>query len=231
MIISHEYKCIFVHVPRTGGGTMRRFLSKNNVLNQYIFEEHPVLKNKKAYLYNNTFFQAPYHLPLNFIHKHHPEDFKDYCKFGVIRNPYERFISAFYFRSKRKVENFESFFDSLDVNKTREYIKSTYIPTLDENSIRGVQVVTPQYKFLCNEKDQIIADKIYNTEKLIDVFSEVTKDLQIPNVEFDNISNKHIGYKPKFDKKLLLDEEIMNWIYNRYRKDFDIFGFNKNYSL
>ena len=75
MIICHEHKFIFVHVPRTGGHSVREMWK------QY---EHPHRKVK-------------YHARLNEGIKRFADgrNVNDYFSFGFIRNPWERVYSLF----------------------------------------------------------------------------------------------------------------------------------------
>jgi hypothetical protein len=33
-MISHEHKCIFIHIPRTGGSSIEKFFTKKSCFNQ-----------------------------------------------------------------------------------------------------------------------------------------------------------------------------------------------------
>lgn len=84
MFISHEYKAIFVHIQRTGGNSIQK-----------IFEEHdPNLietipldpsKNRTKHCYLSDIEGAV-----------DGDVFKNYTKFCVVRNPFERMVSWFF---------------------------------------------------------------------------------------------------------------------------------------
>ena len=105
-MINHEHKFLFLHLPKTGGTSINKFFNDKFDNNERDFG-HPYLSeyiyDKKTDRYTNL---------------------KNYFKFTIIRNPYDRLISAFFymkeysnfpfdisFRKKWKLEDdtFESF--------------------------------------------------------------------------------------------------------------------------
>ena len=79
-MFSHRHKYIFVHIPKTGGSSL----------------EHQLYTAESRQRYHNW-------LPPHFTIKQYAEVFStkffDECyKWTVIRNPYERFLSAYYHR-------------------------------------------------------------------------------------------------------------------------------------
>lgn len=98
-MINHEHKFLFLHLPKTGGTSINKFFNDKFNNNERDFG-HPYLSDYKC---NN---------------------FDDYFKFTIVRNPYDRLVSAFFymkeyskfqsdinFRKKWKLEDdtFESF--------------------------------------------------------------------------------------------------------------------------
>lgn len=71
-MISHDYKCIFLHIPRTGGTSMETWIGGQDLWNDSPAEKHlTALQAKDLYKqYWNSYF-----------------------KFSVVRNPIQRFIS------------------------------------------------------------------------------------------------------------------------------------------
>ena len=226
MYINHTHKFIFVHVPKTGGMTTRYFFRNNKIKNQSYLEDEN-LDNKDVdkvinrYIENEVQFMFTLHLPITFMKKYYSDEFNSYYKFGVVRNPYDRFISSFYY--KQPVNVFE-----LDIESTKKFIKQKYIPRIEAKK-NTMQVVLPQHKFLCDENGKIIVNKVYRYAKdLKPVLENMILDLNLPIVN-PIMESKNISSKSRFDKNLLLDDELKNWIYDFYKKDFEIFEYSKNY--
>ncbi|MFO8053169.1 MAG: sulfotransferase family 2 domain-containing protein [Candidatus Omnitrophota bacterium] len=76
MLISHTYKFIFLHIPKTAGSsvaaTLKRNLNKNDLL---------LCPHTKA-------------VRLKLTAK---DKWKDYFKFTFVRNPWDRMVSAYFF--------------------------------------------------------------------------------------------------------------------------------------
>ena len=67
-MISHQYKCIFIHIPKTGGTSIENVLSQDKSKGS----DHRLLHE-----YSNC------------------SDFDSYFKFAVVRNTYDRIWSIY----------------------------------------------------------------------------------------------------------------------------------------
>lgn len=88
--ISHKYKFIFIHIPKTAGTTICSSWEGSPL--KHICKKTGVLGGThKTALELQTMF---------------PAEFKTYFKFSVVRNPYDRFVSKFFFKQLNKREDF-----------------------------------------------------------------------------------------------------------------------------
>jgi len=88
--ISHEYKFVFIHIPKTAGTT---------ICSSW---EGSVLKN----ICKETGVLGGTHKTIREILNSYPET-KNYFKFTVVRNPYDRFVSKFYFKQLEPRQDFD----------------------------------------------------------------------------------------------------------------------------
>ena len=80
-IVCNDPDIIFVHVPKTGGTSVSRWLLKNA----------PGCKSKTF----KTFYSK--HTPYYLFNDEH----KKYFSFGIVRNPWERMVSGYFYELKK----------------------------------------------------------------------------------------------------------------------------------
>jgi len=94
MPISHKYKAIFVHIPKTGGTSVERLLA---------------IPENKSGLFNCNPNRGPIyqHLVPSELKKYIPENqWKTYFKFTSVRHPLQRAISDYkFFKINKEVRN------------------------------------------------------------------------------------------------------------------------------
>jgi hypothetical protein len=74
-MLVHEYRCIFVHIPKTGGKSTQRFFGTH-------WQDH-----KDIFRYAQEL---------------DPRTFESYHKFGIVRNPWDRVISDYIYQKKKR---------------------------------------------------------------------------------------------------------------------------------
>lgn len=81
-MISHEHKCIFIHVPRTAGTSIEiAFIGED------MWKSHP---NEK-------------HITASQAKDIYSEYWDNYFKFSIVRNPWDRVISLYHFKAFRNI--------------------------------------------------------------------------------------------------------------------------------
>jgi hypothetical protein len=98
-MISHEHKCIFIHIPRTGGTSIEvAFIGTD------IFKVNP---NEK-------------HITASEAKKLYEPYWNSYFKFSIVRNPFDRVISLYHFKAFKDINILN--------NKSLEYFINNYKP-------------------------------------------------------------------------------------------------------
>ena len=114
MIISHHFKFIFIKTNKTAGTSIEwalsKFLRKGDMLTTIIEEEERQKQiNTKGLIYLNKELSPRMrkkfkpHSPLSAAHKAFPET-KDYFSFGILRNPFKRYISGFRYHKSQAIK-------------------------------------------------------------------------------------------------------------------------------
>jgi hypothetical protein len=198
MVVCYNKKCIFIHIPKTAGTSIEQFIKDNG-------------KNEIEYLgvKNN---RSMHHYTASELKKIEPHIFDIYYKFSIVRNPYERLLSEYYWcpipdvgfkYGKTKVEflNYVS-----KVVKGKRYFENIY----NDHFI-------PQYMFVYNNK--LIVDHIFRYEDLEWVIDFLKKKLNIER-NFPTLNKLKIT-------KSDWNENQKNRIYKLYKNDFILFNYEK----
>ena len=113
MPISAAYQTLFIHIPKTAGSTIDYHLRQNNPeLDRGKYFANVALKKFTNEEYRLCLSKPLQHLTYREMAKILPENIlKDYKKFTVVRNPYDRLVSEYYFSQKyvKIYKDFEEF--------------------------------------------------------------------------------------------------------------------------
>jgi len=105
-MISHQYKWIFIHIHKNGGSAVSRFLEpfSDDKIEMHEDATHAPVRGcpfDGAQLDTQPNLQKPgdpeeyKHWKACDFQRHRPEEYTTYTKFAIIRNPWERCLSAF----------------------------------------------------------------------------------------------------------------------------------------
>jgi len=182
MPISNEEKLIFVHIPKTGGTSINSMLGFPG-------------DNKPELLFGTP--TALQHLTLDQIKTKIPkEQYTNYKKFTIVRNPYDRAVSEFCWLKKHNTINQEVTF-------------KVFCKNLD--SLCSPKHSIPQHCFVNNDIDFIL--------RFEDINSEIKKVLPNKTLPHKQRSRSNSDYK-----KFYCDE-TKRIIYDKYKKDFEVFNY------
>jgi len=202
MVVCHQRKIIFIHIPKTGGSSIETMLSDNG---RYELHYHCVRNGRSQH--HLTAFELKYALgPM----------YQNYFKFAFIRDPYDKMISEYYwcktprtgYRSGQSFDDFLKYVE--DVVNNQKYFK--YID--NDHFI-------PQYYYLFHNK-KLLVGNIYKFEEINTVLPMLKAKFKI-NAEIPHL-NKSIK---KDEEKLVLTDEQKERIYKLYKIDFDVFNYPK----
>ena len=230
MPILHSAKIIFVHIPKTGGGTIEKTLGIWGNDNNGNWEaDHSILYGK----YKNKFLQ---HLTIAEIKELKKKEFDTYRKVSFTRNPYDKIISEYLWRvqvyGKRKLEFKEFILEEVvpRKNNINQFVKNFY---KDENLVPFLDGhYTNQVDYLLDD-EKIIMDDIGKFENFENDFEKIFNKKIISA----KIHKTKANYAYYFIKKLLpkfltnklyrkyYDYETQEIIQKEYYKDLKIFNY------
>lgn len=213
---------IFIHIPKTGGSMIEKQLSimnKNIYNNNQRFGGHNSIINFKKYL--------------------RLENISHFNKFGVVRNPYDKIISAYNYLKDCKDRQFISDIyewnylgapETISEFITNIYNKYKYNDLLIIKDDQNIHI-QQQYKFVVNNYDEKnILCEILKYEYLDEdflKFIELYKDnKEVYEFLYNNIY-ENIKIKERYDVMSILTKDDIKKVNQIYNNDFLLFHYDK----
>ena len=210
MPISKKYKCLFIHIPKTGGTSIEAALG---ILGNWKIEDRDSLfgeiqsEELKNYDYISHFLQ---HLTYEQCQNITPVD-KNYRSFSFIRNPWDRMVSIY----SNMDNNLVSMAKRQKIN-LNDLSFTEFIETIDK--LEHIHLV-PQYKFIYNKKEKLCIDFIGRFESFQKDFNalcnQLNKKIELPHIN----RSQHKPYRDYYSQK------TKKIIAKKYKKDIELFGY------
>jgi hypothetical protein len=232
-MLCHEYRFIFVHIPKTAGQSIETYflnlmgLSWENRSSFLLRPNHDPRCGPPALAH----LRIVEYMDLGYVS---PKIFNTYFKFAFVRNPWDRMVSEYKYRWLGKGIKFKDFL----FNHFPQ-------PGWNDHYIH----IMPQYSFLCDNAGNIAVDFIGQYERLQSDFNEVCNNtgvlpgrLPLVNRSSDH-RNKILPAGINRIAKMLFpfrngtvatksanyteyyDNESKDYVAELYRQDIEIFGY------
>ncbi len=193
-MISHKLRFIFIHIPKTSGNSLSLFL-KDFIDNDVIQRSSKMGEKQGISILCEKTRMDFKHANITYYENTYCEKINDYFKFTIVRNPYDRILS-FYFWSKGK--------------KNQTFDRNEFIKFIKENN-------SFQYKYINKTIHIIHFENLIDELKNIECFKNI--------VDFNNYPtlNASSNSKEKYNK--IYDKELKDLVFNKYKKDFELFDY------
>ena len=178
-MIIEEHKAIFIHIPKNAGTSIET-------------------------LFGNSSFriQPDKHANIHEIKKKFPKVYDSYRKFTIIRNPYDKMVSWYFYLKRNLGENY-------DIIDFKEWIKD---PSIFWHVDDPISYLKPQHTWV-DETVKII--KFENLNKELNEFFKEKIDLPVIN------KSNHDHHSTYYNR------ESLDIIYDRYKEDFERYNYKK----
>jgi hypothetical protein len=193
-MISHKLKFIFIHIPKTSGNSLSLFL-KYFIDNKVMQRSSLMGKKQGIDIFCEKTKKNIKHKKITYYKNNYGEKINDYFKFTIVRNPYDRILS-FYFWHKGK--------------NNQVFDRNEFINFIKNNS-------SYQHKYIDNTFHIIHFENLIDDLKNIKCFKNIVDFNKYPKLNAS--CNSKINYNKIFDKTL------KDLVYNKYKKDFKLFGY------
>jgi|19_taG_2_1085344.scaffolds.fasta_scaffold84586_2 hypothetical protein len=204
-MIVDERKIIFVHIPKNAGTSIRRYFGNLSTYHETIYD------------FKDTF----------------PDKYNSYRKFAVVRNPYDRMVSWYFYLQRQAKEwirlidpeNGMNLAESLDKEKFNEIFTDSFIKwvvnpfkysdtkrQLPESANFDLRLTKMQHEWV---DDTVTILKYENLNEEINEFFEEEINLPVIN------KSTHMKYLNYYNKHSL------DIVYERYKEDFEKFNYKR----
>ena len=228
-MLSHKYKCIFVHIPKVAGQSIEHVFID---LHGLTWETRgPLLLRKN--LEPSAGPRRLAHLTASeYVSCGHmtQKQFDSYFKFSFVRNPWSRLVSIYKYLGYYEVMPFKQFL--------QEEFR-------DDNAWEARLFVKAQYDYLYNDEGDQLVDYIGRFEELQSGFDYVCSRIGIPKTKLPYVNKTGAGggmyealkgmikrvspYHKRYDSHghytEYYDSESIALVSERYKKDIETFDY------
>ena len=207
-MISHDLKFIFIHIPKTAGNSLALFL-KDHVANEVILRESSMGPNQGIDIICEINSKDIKHKPISYYNNLYKSKIDDYYKFTIVRNPYDRLLSFYFWQKGKNHQTFnkEDFKQFIYRNQSYQH---TYI-----------------WDSTLNKIDPTV--HIIRFEDLINGLKETP-----PLKDFDfekDYPHINASTNTRLDWTKLYDQELRDLVYKKYKRDFIFFNYEETPSI
>lgn len=185
-----EKELLFIHIPKSGGTSIATAAIGKPAGHPYLFEYY--LSNKKYT--------------------------KDFFKFCVVRNPYDRLVSAFAHISQRECNpEFKTLFKELNINSFDDLIVNLDNPKTYQKLINVIVHFRSQNELIYHKNVKM--DEIFRFEEFDSIQDRLNKKLKT------RINLKKLNCSPRKNYREYYNEYSISVVERIYKKDLELFDY------
>lgn len=226
-MISHDYKCIFIHIPKCAGTSIERALGHFDGHSGRGGQDHrPIRMIEKPALNIHTLSSIDNLLQFRSSFKHRnsnqvsnpknknevtSKQYKIYFKFTVVRNPWSRAFS--WYKNVMRDEMHQR-----NNGITSDITFSSFL-----ENFMGKGMLRPQLYWLKEYSGNINFDHIGKFERLEETFDVIKKNLNVSDINFPHeIKGNGDDYKSHYN------QDLIDKVGKFYSKEIKFFGYSFN---
>lgn len=190
----HKAGCIFIHVPKAAGTSINHGLY-GRTLGHYTIDE---IDNNFPRLVEKCFV------------------------FSIVRNPYDRLVSAYHFAKKGRTKD-------MGMNNPKQYQipefetfeRFVYEWLVEQDVYKIDHVFRPQHIYICKE-DRLAVDFLGRVETIDEDVCTISKKLGWKlSIEQKNANKNSKNYRDYYSS------DLVDTVYQLYSKDFYVLNYDK----
>lgn len=212
-------RSIFIHIPKTGGRSLVTDLGFDQILSDFRTVKMAHKKLSFGHVYVGDILN---------VNKSFADVFENSFKFAIVRNPYERCVSLFFYikytqlGKKIKHDEFEKY-----KNEFKTFCKRlNSVTPIGLYNVKNDSQANKQTSWV-TYKGANFCDYIGKFEKYDESVKYIASKLKIKLP--DKLSNIHENKTQKdFNYMDFYDEQSAKHVYSYYEVDFENFGYNED---
>lgn len=219
MIISEEYKFIFVHIPKTAG------LSVTDAFGKYGRPRgRPLYRSISRRL---PFLESParahfrvHEAASKMVAKLSRPVFDQFLSFSVIRNPFDHAVSHYEYMKQFRIKSTAdkvaklSFQDYLEYRMKAPFWNDTIFARMPSQSY-----------YLCDAAGNLLVKRLIHFERLNEELEELSRDLALPDFNLRHVNKTKAARRPMQSYYDATTEDLVRRI---YAPDFDLLGYSRD---
>ena len=215
MLLSIRYRFLFVHIPKTGGTSIRAALRYYKWSDPYRIPLF-LCSRLSAFTGHRLACKLPRHAKIIAAHEMLPRDFFDSLfKFAFVRNPWDLQVSSYHHILRERPHLLA------DIKDFETFIKVKLDP--DRPPVYHFDVTTtPQSDYLIDLKGRILVDYIGRYESLEEDFKGVCKRIGIKPPRLPH-KRKAVD---RWDYRRYYSDHTAELIANHFKRDIELFGYS-----
>lgn len=164
------------------------------------------------------------HRSAQFFKWRDPELFEKAFKFGFVRNPYDRLVSAFHYLRSEKTSVRDGEFGKRTVGQYADF--PDFLQAIKSSGARariaGWVHFLPQTYYLCDRSNNILVDFVGRTETFND---DILKVNEKSGLDIQNLPGRRVVKRASY--KEVYTNDTAKIAEDMFASDFEIFGFEK----
>lgn len=208
MLLSHTHQFLFVHIPKTAGISIARALRPFSNPGERkgirrLMSHLPVRERPDEALF-------PLHVTAAWARAKLPaEVFDSYCKFAVVRNPYDRAVSYYEFLKQRTEHHRHGRVRDLDFSGFLDHLA-------------GLRRDETQTSMVADGRGRLLIDRVLRFEHLDGDFADLCSSLKIDATALP----KNNGTKRHHYLDYYRDNRVVQQVQELFADDFIRFGYD-----
>ena len=212
MPVSHQYRCIFVHIPKTGGTSIETALDMFHPWREENREAMFGLVQSPELLAKGWISRFLQHLSIEELREILPSQIAaDYFSFAWVRNPWDRMVSVYFNKDPDMLQQARNQGIALEGLSFRDFLERT-------EGFSHVHLLE-QARFVVDSQERICVDFVGRFESLADDFRILCDRLGILAHLPHRNASVHGQYRQYYT------EETREMVAVRYRRDIELFGY------